>query len=125
MSLYIASTNNIKLGLLLCIGIGLHNLPMGLVIASTLSNEYSKKKIIIISLLVSLSTFVGGFILFIFGGIQSEFIMGLLLCVTLGMLMYIEFFELLDQVLKIENKKISAIGITVGIFLLFISTLFE
>jgi len=125
MSLYIASTNNIQLGLLLCIGIGLHNLPMGLVIASTFLNEYGKKKIIIISLLVSLSTFLGGFILFLFGGIQSEFIMGLLLCVTLGMLMYIEFFELLDQVLKIENKKISAIGIAVGILLLFISTLFE
>ena len=125
MSLYIAASSDTKLGLLLCIGIGLHNLPMGLVISSTLINEFNKKKIVLISLLVSLATFIGGFIIFLFGGVQSEFIMGLLLCVTLGMLIYIEFFELFEQVLKVENKKLSIISMILGMLLLFVSTLFE
>ena len=44
MSLYLVSSNSISSGLFMCIGIGLHNIPMGLVIATTLYNSnYSKK----------------------------------------------------------------------------------
>ena len=124
MSLYITTVADVKMGLILCIGIGLHNLPMGLVIASTLLNEYSKKKIIIISLIVSLSTFIGGVLIYSFSGMQSEFVMGLLLCVTLGMLMYIALYELLEQVLRIEDKKTSIMGIIIGIIVLLISIIF-
>ena len=123
MSLYITTYTDIKMGLLLFIGIGLHNLPMGLVITSSFINEYDKKKILIISLIVSLSTTIGGLFIFI-SGIESELIMGLLLSVTLGMLIYIVFCELLDQVLKIEDKKISIIGVIVGIIILLISIMF-
>ena len=123
MSLYIATITDLKMGLLLCVGIGLHNLPMGLVIASTFLNEYSKKKITVISLIISLSTTLGG-IYILFSGIQSELIMGLLLSVTLGMLIYIAFCELLEQVLRIEDKKISYIGVVIGIVILLISVMF-
>ncbi len=123
MGLYVTTISNIKMGLILCIGIGLHNLPMGLVITSTLINEYSKKKIIIISLIVSLSTILGGLFIF-FSGINNELIMGLLLSVTLGMLIYIGFCELLEQVLRIEDKKTSLIGIISGIIILIISVMF-
>lgn len=123
MSLYITTYTDIKMGLLLFIGIGLHNLPMGLVITSSFINEYDKKKILIISLIVSLSTTIGGLFIFI-SGIESELIMGLLLSVTLGMLIYIVFCELLDQVLKIEDKKTSIIGVIAGIIILLISIMF-
>ena len=124
MSLYIATLADIKIGFILCIGIGLHNLPMGLVIASTFINEYSKKKIVIISLIVSLATTLGGLFIF-FSGIQSELIMGILLSVTLGMLVYIAFCELFEQVLRMEDKKINYIGIIVGVVILLISVMFE
>lgn len=123
MGLYITTLSSIKMGLILCIGIGLHNLPMGLVITSTLINEYSKKKIIIISLIVSLATFLGGLFIFL-SGINSELIMGLLLSVTLGMLIYIAFCELLEQVLRLEDKKTSLIGVISGIIILIISVFF-
>ena len=43
MSLYIVSSDIIS-GLFMCLGIGLHNIPLGLIIASTLYNSnYSKK----------------------------------------------------------------------------------
>lgn len=123
MGLFITTITDLKMGLILCIGIGLHNLPMGLVITSTLLNEFSRKKIIIISLIVSLSTALGGLFIFL-SGIQSELVMGLLLSVTLGMLIYIVFFELLDQVLNIEDKKTSIIGTISGIVILLISIMF-
>lgn len=123
MSLYITSITNLKMGLILCIGIGLHNLPMGLVITSTFLNEYSKKKIIIISLIVSLATALGSMFIF-FSGIQNELIMCLLLSITLGMLIYIAFCELLEQVIRIEDKKTSMIGVISGIIILIISVLF-
>ena len=123
MSLYITTLADIKMGLILCIGIGLHNIPMGLVIASTFINEFNKKKIIIISLIVSLSTTLGGLFIY-FSGIQSELVMSLLLSVTLGMLIYIVFCELLDQILNIEDKKTTAIGVISGIVILLISVMF-
>lgn len=123
MGLYVTTVSSVKMGLILCIGIGLHNLPMGLVITSTLINEYSKRKIIIISLIVSLSTTLGGLFI-VLSGINNELIMGLLLAVTLGMLIFIAFFELLEQVLRIEDKKTSLIGIISGIIILIISVMF-
>lgn len=122
MGLYVTTISDLKIGLILCIGIGLHNLPLGLVITSTLINEYSKKKIIIISLIVSLSTSLGGLFILL-SGINSELIVGLLLSVTLGMLVYIAFYELLEQVLKLEDKKTSLIGIASGIIILIISVM--
>lgn len=122
MGLYITTVTNLKMGLIMCLGVGLHNLPMGLVITSTLLNEYSKKKIIIISLLVSLATALGG-IFILLSGIQSELVMGLLLSITLGMLVYIVFCELLEQVMNMEDKKINIVGILSGIIILIISVL--
>ena len=125
MSLYLVSSSNIVSGLLLCIGVGLHNIPMGLIISSTLSSgKFSKKKIINISLLVSISTFIGGFIMFILGSV-NELVEGVLLGLTLGMLIYIAIFELLHQIYHMKNKKVSNIGITIGISLLVISIIIE
>ena len=124
MSLYITTINDLKMGLILCIGIGLHNLPLGLIISSTFMNEYDEKKTIIISSLISLSTMLGG-VFILFSGIESELIIALLLSVSLGMLIYITFFELLEQVLYIEDKKTSSIGIVLGIVILIISVIFS
>ena len=49
MALYGTALSSINLGLMLCIGIGLHNIPMGLVVASTFykSNKSIKKTLLI------------------------------------------------------------------------------
>lgn len=123
MSLYLVSQTSIVSGLLLCIGIGLHNIPMGLVISSTLINSnYSKRKTLNINLIVSLSTFVGGLVMFILGEV-NELFEGILLGFTLGMLMYISMFELFHQIYHMENKKIAKIGIAFGVILLMLSVL--
>ena len=118
MSLYLVTSSDILSGLLMCLGIGIHNIPMGLVIASTLyTSNYSKKNIVIISLIVSLSTFVGGLLMFIVGGVP-HLVEGILLGVTLGMLIYILIFELFHQIYHMKNKKICNIGISFGVILL-------
>lgn len=123
MSLYLISTTSIMSGLLMCIGVGLHNIPMGLIISSTLSNsDYTKKEILNISLIVSLSTFIGGLIMFFVGGVQ-ELVKGILLGITLGMLIYISIFELLHQIYHMKNKKIVVFGIMIGVILPMVSIL--
>lgn len=123
MSLYLVSSHSIISGLLLCLGIGLHNIPMGLVITSTLSSsKFTKKKILNISLLVSLSTFIGGIVMFILGEVNA-LLEGILLGLTLGMLIYISIFELSHQMYHMKNKKIVITGIMVGAILLIISVL--
>ena len=121
MSLYLVATTNTISGLLLCIGIGLHNIPMGLVIATTLYNSnYSKKDTLIISLIVSLSTFLGGIIMLLVGGVP-HLVEGILLGITLGMLIYISMFELFHQMYHMKNKKVVFLGVVIGILLLTIS----
>ena len=123
MSLYLVSSTSILSGVLMCLGIGLHNIPMGLVISSTLYNSnYNKKDIIKISLVVSLSTFVGGLIMFMVGAV-STIIEGILLGVALGMLIYIAIFELFHQIYHMKNKKICNIGIGFGMILFVIAML--
>ena len=125
MSLYLVSSTSLVSGLFMCIGIGLHNIPMGLVIATTLYNsKYSKKDTIKISLLVSLSTFVGGLIMFIVGGVP-HLTEGILLGITLGMLIYIAIFELFHQIYHMKNPKICSIGISFGMLLLIIGMLIK
>ena len=125
MSLYLVTSSNMSSGLLLCLGVGLHNIPMGLVIATTLaSSNISKKKTLIISLVVSISTFLGGIIMFILGS-SNELYEGVLLGLTLGMLIYISVFELAHQVYHMKDKKIKIIGVSFGLALLLISVLLE
>ena len=52
-------------------------------------------------------------------------VIGILLCLTLGMIIYIVFFELLPHVLHSKNKVLSIIGILIGILIIIISSMFE
>ena len=124
MILYSTLNKNFNLGILLGIGIGLHNIPLGMVIGSTLKDaKYNKTKIIMISFIISLSTFIGGFILFLIGEI-SEYFIGMMFAITLGMLIYIVFFELLEH-LKHQDKKNNIIGFVIGALIICVSLFFH
>ena len=125
MAVYTSLESSLKLGSLLGIGVALHNIPLGMSITS-FAYRKGKYKALLLSLLVSLSTFIGGFITFLFAdGVISGLWEGIILTVTLGMLIYIIIFELLPHIIENKKKVITYIGIIVGILLLFISTLFE
>lgn len=126
MALYGTALSSMSLGMILCIGIGLHNIPMGLVVASTFySSNKSKLKTLLITIGISLSTFLGGIIMAILNNtLINDFILGMLVCITLGMIIYIALLELLPKMLCSKDKKTVIIGTSLGIFILFISSLF-
>lgn len=125
MAVYSTLVNSIKMGMFVCLGVGVHNIVLGMVITSFFYKfNNNKQKTLLIMLLVSLSTFLGG-ILSLVIGTTSELIEGIILAITLGMLIYITIFELLPHIIQSKNKKNSIIGITLGIIILIISLLFE
>lgn len=124
MALYSAAITSVSLGWLLALGIGLHNLPLGMVITSAfyLTNK-SAKKTFIISFLISISTFFGGLIMYFLslnGNYINDYFLGVLICITLGMIFYIAIFELLPKIIEDKNKKLSVIGVIIGICIILI-----
>lgn len=124
MAVYSMTIESVKLGFLVALGVGLHNIPMGMIISSTLENEDKKKKVIILSL-VTLSTFFGGLLMMLVSNLLNEVIIGLLICITLGMIIYIIMFELIPHLLHSKNKLLSLVGIVIGIAIMFITGLIE
>lgn len=125
MAIYSTFVSSFKLGLMVSIGVGLHNIPLGMVVASTFYKyNNDKRKTLLISLFISLSTFVGGIVMYLLSSLISELLLGILLSITLGMIIYIVIFELLPPVVESKYRKISIVGILLGISLMLISLLF-
>lgn len=112
------SLNDFKLGIMICISVALHNIPLGTHIFSSLSLEKNKGLISILTL----SSLIGGIIFLVVGNI-SNLILAIITCITLGMLIYIEVFELLPEMLHSIKKKETQIGIIIGLIILGISLL--
>ena len=127
MAIYNTFNTSINLGILLSIGVDLHNIPLGMVLSSTFYKSLSnKKKSNVIIFLISTSTFVGGLIMCIFNNVfKNEFIIGLLLSITVGMLVYINIIEILPKLIKSKDKKMIITSIIVGILILFVSVFLE
>lgn len=116
-------------GLLLSIGVGLHNVPLGMAISSSFynkeENKYKSKKLIIA---ISLSTFVGGLLMFLNAstnifGIGYDFT-AVMVTITAGMLVYIGFMEILPRLIESKDKKTVLISTAIGISVMLISRLF-
>ena len=126
MTLFATFISSYRLGILLSIGVGLHNIPLGMTISSTFyKTNKDKKKTFFLVLLISLSTFIGGLVMLFFSGIMNDYILGILLSITLGMIIYIVIFELLPHIIETKDKKISISGVIVGMLLLIISHFFH
>lgn len=126
MAVYSITSESLKLGILVALGVGLHNIPMGMIISSTLnsSKKDNKKNIFILSA-VTISTFIGGILMMLINNILNEFVIGILICITLGMLIYIIIFELIPHLMHSKNKLLSIFGIIIGILIIVISGMFE
>lgn len=120
MTLYVTLCQDFKSGLLLSLAIALHNIPLGIVISSTLN---TKKDIIKDSIMLSISTLIGGIIMLVLSNVVTSSLVGILLSVTMGMVIYISFFELLPQIIYNKEKKYNIIGVLLGIVIIIISTL--
>lgn len=124
MAIYLLVSSDLKAGLMTCIGVGLHNIPLGMVIASAFykANKNIKKTLIII-VGISLSTFVGGLFIHLFN-INSimEILESVSITLTIGMLLYILVMELLPKIIHTDDKKVTICGVCLGILLLIVAS---
>ena len=125
MAIYSTIITETELGLMLTLGVGLHNIPLGMVISSTFyqSNQNISKTVLTI-ILVSISTFIGGLIMFFLELTTiTDLILGILLSLTFGMLLFISFDELLPRIKTSKNKKTSYIGLLLGVIIIMIAVI--
>lgn len=127
MAVYGTVSSSTSMGLLMSLGVGLHNIPLGMAITSTMyQTSKDKKKTLFLLLAIALSTFVGGVLMFIFRGeLLNNIVLGVLLSVTSGMLIYIILFELLPHIMEAKKKKNAVVGIILGALIFLISMIFE
>ncbi len=112
------TNNNFKIGVLTSISVALHNIPLGTHIFSSLNIKEHK----ILTLLLTLSSLLGGIIFLLVGEVSSIFL-AIITSITLGMLLYIAIFELLPEILADIKKRETIFGIIIG-FIILICSLF-
>lgn len=118
ISIYATGITNISTGFLMAFAVALHNIPLGIEIAVGLETTKTKEKLKKgTTVLLTLSSFLGGILLFIFDEKINDTILSNLLCITLGMLLYIALFELLKELWDNRKSKTIYIGLLVGIIL--------
>ena len=126
MAIYSSCVSSFSSGIMVALGVGCHNIPLGMVITSTIyQNNNSKKKTLLMILGLMLSTFLGGVIMFVMNGVAvDEVFLGCLLSVTIGMLVYICSNELYPRIRRSKNKKVTWYGILLGILLIVFTCIF-
>lgn len=123
MAVYSTVLSDVSTGLMLTIGIGFHNLPLGMVIATTFYQGNQKSMKIWLSIGgVALSTLLGGILsLFLNSRMVPEWVLGSLLSLTLGMLVFILLSELWPRLSQSKFKKERNLGIGLGVIIMLIS----
>lgn len=124
IALYTVIEHNTKIVLPFIIGIVIHNIPLGIALASPIYySTNSKKKTLLYTLFVVLSTLVGGIIGLFFSPIFVKFNLPIyILGITSGMLSYVVIDELLPTAKKYNNKYYLAI--LAGIILMLLISIF-
>jgi len=126
MSMYLIAKESLSAGILLAVGVGLHNLPLGIEIASNLKNGNENKRLTLLTLITLIfSTFIGAFLLFCFQISVSEFLLFVFITIACGMILYIALFELLREVMMYKKNKYIYYGMSIGIFFLILMTFIE
>lgn len=102
------------MGMRMVIVITLHNLPEGMSMAVPLRiGGYSRTKVLLLTLLSGVPTGIGAFIGAILGNI-SDFFVALCLALAGGTMLYITCGELIPNAKALHNGRTSTIGIIVG-----------
>lgn len=117
MALYSLTSAELMAGFLMCLAIGLHNVPLGFQIGGSLK-QHRKLYIAILTL----SGFGGGLISLLIGTL-SELWTGYILAFTLGMLVYLTFFEILKELISSLKNIYTLYGIIIGTILIVITNL--
>lgn len=125
MLTFISCQIDLNLGIYMAFSISLHNIPEGISIAIPLyyANK-SQKKIFFVIVIAGFSELFGAFFAYIFlMQFVNNLLLGIMLAITAGIMINIGFFNLYKEA-RGYNKKISFIGLIIGILIMIISMIF-
>lgn len=115
IAIYNITTLDFKAGLLMAVGVGLHNIPFGIEITATLNDVKKKKSYVLLYIVtLTLSTVLGALVMLIFKSV-SDFVLGSLMSLAIGMIVYLVLFEILGELLSVKDKKYSRAGLLLGL----------
>lgn len=124
MTLYSSVLLNYETAVILTLGIGLHNIPLGFTLSSTFNKIYNKNKTLLFIILIGLSYLFGALVAYKFNDIfMNPIILGIALTFTFGMILYIALYEFLPLIRESNDKQTRNFGLISGVVLM-ILTLF-
>lgn len=121
-AIYTSSLTSVSMGLLMMAGVALHNIPLGIEIATSFAQKQKRLCAFLFTLLV-LSPFLGGILISCLPIAISSLLEGYMICLSLGMMLYLVIFELFTEFLAHRNKKESYFGLICGMIIMCIALL--
>ena len=119
MTLYGTVLSSSEAAVILTLGIAMHNVPLGFTLSSTFSKLYGKSKTLLYMVLIGSSYLLGAVVLR--QVTLNSFLIGSLLSLTFGMILYIGLFEFLPLIKETKDKKITYISMLCGLALMLIT----
>ena len=113
-AIYSTALTDTKMGLIMALAVSFHNIPLGIQVSSLVSKK--KEKIILLTGLV-LSSVIGALLINLLKITLENDVLGILISITLGMLIYIALFELLCEIKEHIKNKTLWMGIILGLII--------
>lgn len=117
---FISTNQNTSLGLSLSLAIALHNIPEGISIAVPIYfSTHNRKKAFLYTLISGFSEFLGAILAYLFiARYVNNFILGVILAMTAGIMLHISLYELLPNSLEYKKNKTTVTGFILGIIVM-------
>lgn len=119
MSVFSVASQSVTAALLLAFGIGIHNVPMGMIVYSGVRRQTPFRRYTLIGI-AALSTFMGGLVMLGLGSSIDDRVVHFMIAVTVGLLAYIAFCELVPKAVRTRDASLTVIGIAVGAAIVFV-----
>lgn len=125
MTIYSSVLMSYETALILTIGIGLHNIPLGFTLSSTFNKNHSKFMTILYIIFIGVSYLFGALLAYLFNDIfMNNLVLGIFLTFTFGMILYISIFEFLPLIRESKEIKVRNMGVLIGLIFMILTLFF-
>ena len=121
--MYSIAMNSMSDGIIFALGIAMHNIPMGMLIDSTMEERKRSERDVLLAS-ETLSSLFGGVLMNMIEVHLSEVLTLTMVSIATGMILYIVFSELTPHVFRTrEHLRESLTSVVIGFALVWVSTL--
>lgn len=120
---FVATISRVELGILLAIAIALHNIPEGIAVSVPIyASTKNRRKAFFWSFLSGISEFIGAVVVgFFFLPFINDFLLGAMLAIVAGLMVYISLDELLPVSHSLGKEHMAILGIMLGMIVMTLS----